>query len=111
MVSDQIVLVGTTESIAMGTVASEVAGIVEDFPVNEGDYVEKNALLVRLRANGLGHLLQGAGSEFYRGICSVVVGGLLFSTVFTIFLIPSLLSLSLDAADFLKRRFARRLSS
>lgn len=55
-------------------------------------------------------LLKGAGSEFYRGIGSVVVGGLLFSTVFTIFLIPALLSLSLDAADFLKRKFSRRQS-
>lgn len=56
-------------------------------------------------------VLQGAGSEFYRGIGSVVVGGLLFSTVFTIFLIPSLLSLSLDAADALKARFSRRMST
>ncbi|MEE8397941.1 MAG: efflux RND transporter permease subunit [Desulfobacterales bacterium] len=52
-------------------------------------------------------LLKGAGSEFYRGIGSVVVGGLLFSTVFTIFLIPALLSLSLDAADLLKRKFSK----
>lgn len=56
-------------------------------------------------------LLQGAGSEFYRGIGSVVVGGLLFSTVFTIFLIPSLLSLSLDAWELLKRKFSRRLTT
>jgi len=41
----------------------------------------------------------GAGSEFYRGLGSVVVGGLLVSTVFTIFLIPALLSLTFDAAD------------
>ena len=60
MVSDQIALVGTTESIAMSTVASEVSGIVEDFPISEGDYVKKNALLVRLRATDLGHRLKGA---------------------------------------------------
>lgn len=41
-------------------------------------------------------LFPGAGSEFYRGLGSVVVGGLLVSTVFTIFLIPALLSLMLD---------------
>ena len=49
----------------------------------------------------------GAGSEFYRGLGGVVVGGLLFSTVFTIFLIPALLSLALDAAGALKKRFSR----
>jgi len=49
----------------------------------------------------------GAGSEFYRGLGGVVVGGLLFSTVFTIFLIPALLSLALDAMDVLKKRFSR----
>jgi len=49
----------------------------------------------------------GAGPEFYRGLGGVVVGGLLISTVFTIFLIPALLSLSLDAMDILKKRFSR----
>lgn len=48
-------------------------------------------------------LFPGAGSEFYRGLGSVVVGGLLVSTVFIIFLIPALLSLTLDAAASLKR--------
>jgi len=48
-------------------------------------------------------LAPGAGSEFYRGLGSVVVGGLLVSTVFTLFLIPALLSLALDAADRLKK--------
>jgi len=52
-------------------------------------------------------LAPGAGSEFYRGIGSVVVGGLLISTVFTIFLIPALLSLSFDAARSLKKAFSR----
>ncbi len=48
-------------------------------------------------------LSPGAGSEFYRGLGSVVVGGLLISTVFTIFLIPALLSLALDLAAWMKR--------
>ena len=34
----------------------------------------------------------GAGSELYRGLGSVIVGGLAFSTVFTVFIIPALLS-------------------
>jgi HAE1 family hydrophobic/amphiphilic exporter-1 len=52
-------------------------------------------------------LAPGAGSEFYRGIGSVVVGGLLIATVFTIFLIPAFLSLALDAAGALKKRLLR----
>ena len=35
----------------------------------------------------------GAGSELYRGLGSVVIGGLILSTVFTLFLIPALFSL------------------
>ena len=53
-------------------------------------------------------LFPGAGSEFYRGLGSVVVGGLLVSTVFTIFLIPALLSLTLDAAGAFKAAWVRR---
>jgi HAE1 family hydrophobic/amphiphilic exporter-1 len=52
-------------------------------------------------------LAPGAGSEFYRGLGSVVVGGLLVSTVFTIFLIPALLSLAFDAAGWIKPRFLK----
>lgn len=37
----------------------------------------------------------GPGSELYRGLGSVVLGGLAFSTLFTVFLIPSLLMLVL----------------
>ena len=36
-------------------------------------------------------LVPGPGSEFYRGLGSVVLGGLALSTLFTIFVIPSLL--------------------
>ncbi len=52
-------------------------------------------------------LFPGAGSEFYRGLGSVVIGGLLVSTVFTIFLIPALLSLTLDAGSAVKRLIIR----
>jgi HAE1 family hydrophobic/amphiphilic exporter-1 len=48
-------------------------------------------------------LLPGAGSEFYRGLGSVIIGGLLVSTMFTIFLIPALLSLTLDTGNFIGR--------
>jgi HAE1 family hydrophobic/amphiphilic exporter-1 len=52
-------------------------------------------------------LTPGAGSEFYRGLGSVVVGGLLVSTIFTVFLVPALLSLVLDAFTAMKKAFAR----
>ncbi len=41
-------------------------------------------------------LASGAGSELYRGIGSVVLGGLMLSTVFTIIVVPALFSLTMD---------------
>jgi HAE1 family hydrophobic/amphiphilic exporter-1 len=52
-------------------------------------------------------LLGGAGSELYRGLGAVVIGGLLVSTVFTLFLTPTLMSLALDIQAVLKRLLAR----
>jgi len=52
-------------------------------------------------------LFPGAGSELYRGIGSVITGGLLISTIFTIFLVPSLFSLVLDAKMALKKSSSR----
>jgi HAE1 family hydrophobic/amphiphilic exporter-1 len=53
-------------------------------------------------------LFPGAGSELYRGLGSVVVGGLAVSTVFTLFLVPALLSLVLEARAALARRLSER---
>jgi len=39
-VSDQIYLIGTTEAVAMNTVATAVPGLVEYSPVKEGDFVK-----------------------------------------------------------------------
>lgn len=41
-------------------------------------------------------LFPGAGSELYRGIGSVITGGLVVATLFTLLLVPSLFSLLLD---------------
>ena len=41
-------------------------------------------------------VMPGAGSELYRGLGSVVVGGLLVSTLFTLVLVPLLLSVVMD---------------
>lgn len=45
-------------------------------------------------------LMPGAGSVIYRGLASVIVGGLAFSTIFTIVLLPCLLRL--NKHDFLQ---------
>jgi HAE1 family hydrophobic/amphiphilic exporter-1 len=47
----------------------------------------------------------GAGSELYRGLGSVVLGGLMVSTLFTLFLVPSLLSLVLETREKISQRF------
>jgi len=49
-------------------------------------------------------LASGAGSELYRGIGSVVLGGLGVSTLFTLLVIPALLSLVMDAQQGTSRR-------
>lgn len=59
-VSEQITLVGTTEAIARSMVAAEVSGLVEDFPVSEGDFVDKEKVLVRLRSLDLELRLKAA---------------------------------------------------
>lgn len=46
----------------------------------------------------------GAGAELYQGLAAILVGGLIVSTVFTLFLVPTLLSLGHDAGDALARR-------
>jgi len=49
-------------------------------------------------------LMTGAGSELYRGIGSVVVGGLAVSTIFTLFVVPAMFSLFLDAKAWASRQ-------
>ena len=50
-------------------------------------------------------LFPGAGSELYRGLGAVVLGGLAVSTVFTLVLVPTLFSLMMDARGAMRRRF------
>ncbi|MFZ5585383.1 MAG: efflux RND transporter permease subunit [Thermodesulfobacteriota bacterium] len=49
----------------------------------------------------------GAGSELYRGLGAVMVGGLLVSTVFTLFLVPAVFNLVIQARLALSRRLGR----
>ena len=48
-------------------------------------------------------LFPGAGSELYRGLGSVVLGGLLISTIFTLLLVPTMFTLMMDAKAVLVR--------
>ncbi len=48
-------------------------------------------------------LAPGAGSELYRGLGAVVIGGLICSTIFTLGVVPLLFSLVLDARALLGR--------
>jgi HAE1 family hydrophobic/amphiphilic exporter-1 len=45
----------------------------------------------------------GAGSELYQGLAVVMLGGLIVSTVFTLFLVPALMTLGYDVADAVRR--------
>jgi len=54
-------------------------------------------------------LSPGAGSEIYRGLGSVVVGGLITSTIFTLFVVPAVFSLCLDARAALAAWLRARL--
>ncbi len=53
-------------------------------------------------------IFPGAGSELYRGIGSVVLGGLLVSTVFTLVLVPTVFILTLDLKQWLQQQWTPR---
>ena len=52
-------------------------------------------------------LFPGAGSELYRGLGSVLLGGLILSAVFTLFVVPALFRVMLAARTSLGRLFSR----
>ena len=54
-------------------------------------------------------LLPGSGSELYRGLGSVVLGGLIVSTLFTLVLVPAVFSLVYDAKQSVSATFSKIL--
>jgi HAE1 family hydrophobic/amphiphilic exporter-1 len=52
-------------------------------------------------------VMGGAGAELYQGLGAVIVGGLVFSTLFSLFFVPVLISLGHDARDALAERRRR----
>lgn len=47
---------------------------------------------------------QGAGAELYQGLAAVILGGLLLSTLFTLFLVPALITFGWDVEDLFRRK-------
>jgi len=99
--------------ILVGTVVNNAILIVHQslIHVRHEDMAPKDAILASIQSRirpifmtttttvlGLCPLVlfPGAGSELYRGLGSVVLGGLLVSTIFTLVLVPTLLSLMID---------------
>ena len=84
---------------AMARVANEIAGQQGGWVLVSGGAVRARVrpILMTAITSSFGMLplvlFPGAGSELYRGLGGVVVGGLIVSTVFTLFLIPALLSI------------------
>jgi len=56
-------------------------------------------------------LMPGSGSELYRGLGGVVVGGLLVSTIFTLILVPMLLGLYLQFTAWVESKRSDRSES
>lgn len=56
-------------------------------------------------------VMPGAGSELYRGLGSVVLGGLVVSTMLTLFLVPGFFSLVLDARRYFSQRGLRTVQN
>jgi len=46
----------------------------------------------------------GAGAELYQGLAAVILGGLVVSTLFTLFFVPALVSLGWDLGEAVRRR-------
>lgn len=65
IVSNQVALIGTVTPVLESLVASEVAGVVDHYPVKEGDFVRRGDVLVRLRARE--RLLMRSAAEAARG--------------------------------------------
>lgn len=116
--------------ILVGTVVNNPILIVEQTLINmrTGGMAWREAVLESTRTRvrpimmstmttvfGLSPLVfaPGAGTELYRGLGTVVLFGLFFSTIFTLTFMPSLLSLVLQLAEHLKARkvWPLRLSS
>ncbi len=81
------------------TRASERDGVARDEAVRAAVRMRLRPILMSTLTSLFGMLplllIPGPGTELYRGLAAVIVGGLSFSTVFTLILLPSLLRATL----------------
>ncbi len=120
---DMLTMVGFI--ILVGTVVNNPILIVEQALVHirEDGMTHHQAVLESVRTRirpifmtaliGLFGLLPlvispGAGSELYRGLGSVTLGGLVASTFFTLIFVPALFSLALDGQTFFQNVMSRQ---
>ena len=106
-----IMLVGTVVNNPILIVEQSLVHLREDhLPIGEAVVESVRTRIRPIFMTTLGGLVgllplvlaPGAGSELYRGIGAVLLGGLLVSTVVTLVFVPALLSLMLDLQDRLR---------
>ena len=82
------------------TRAAEREGLSRRDAVNQAVHLRLRPILMSTLTSIFGMLplllVPGAGSELYRGLAAVIVGGMSVSTVFTLILLPSLLRIGED---------------
>ena len=108
-----VILIGVVVNNAI-LIVHQTLNILRDAPETPVKEAIRDAVFSRVRpifmsmiTSALGMLplvvFPGAGSELYRGLGSVVIGGLLLSTLFTLFLVPTFLSLAMDLRAWIGR--------
>ena len=108
-----VILIGVVVNNAI-LIVHQTLNILRDAPETPVKKAIRDAVFSRVRpifmsmiTSALGMLplviFPGAGSELYRGLGSVVIGGLLLSTLFTLFLVPTFLSLAMDLRAWIGR--------
>lgn len=107
-----VILIGTVVNNAILIVHQSLhytrAGMPPNRAVTESVRTRIRPIFITTSTTVLGLLplvvFPGAGSELYRGLGSVVLGGLLVSTVFTLFLVPAVFILMLDLKSWVSER-------
>ncbi|MCF6254992.1 MAG: efflux RND transporter permease subunit [Gammaproteobacteria bacterium] len=85
------------------TRTAEREGLKRRDAVNQAVHLRLRPILMSTLTSIFGMLplllIPGAGTELYRGLAAVIVGGMSVSTVFTLILLPSLLRIGEDAKN------------
>ncbi len=109
VVNNAILLVHQALNFMRGMAESQVEGKAEKLSPREAiaeSVRTRTRPIVMSTMTSVGGMLPlvvfpGSGSELYRGLGSVVVGGLIVASLFTLILVPLLMSLVLDARRLL----------